>query len=91
MSGDSIWTPVDGYSGATSLGIAAAEGYESLSNYGITWADAFLGTIQGSLGETSTLACAIGLAFLLVTKIAQNWALTGSAFANVDKFCATFG
>ena len=24
MSGDSIWTPVDGYSGATSLGIAAA-------------------------------------------------------------------
>ena len=28
MSGDSIWTPVDGYSGATSLGIAAAEGYE---------------------------------------------------------------
>ena len=71
MSGDSIWTPVDGYSGATSLGIAAAEGYESLSNYGITWTDAFLGTIQGSLGETSTLACAIGLVFLLLTKIAN--------------------
>ena len=30
--------------------------------------------MQGSIGETSTLACLIGLAFLLVTKIA-NWRL----------------
>ena len=71
MSGDSIWTPVDGFSGATSLGISASEGFESLKNYGITWSDAFLGTIQGSLGETSTLACLIGLCFLLLTKIAN--------------------
>jgi Na+-transporting NADH:ubiquinone oxidoreductase subunit B len=77
MSGDSIWTPVDGFSGATSLGIAASEGYESLSNYGITWMDAFLGTIQGSLGETSTLACAIGLCFLLLTKIANYRMIVG--------------
>ena len=77
MSGDAIWTPVDGFSGATSLGIAAAEGYESLSNYGITWTDAFLGTIQGSLGETSTLACAIGLVFLLLTKIANYRMVVG--------------
>ncbi len=77
MSGDSIWTPVDGYSGATSLGIAAAEGFESLSNYGITWSDAFFGTIQGSLGETSTLACAIGLVFLLLTKIANYRMVVG--------------
>ena len=41
---------------------------------GITWMDAFIGTIQGCLGETSTIACLIGLAFLLVTKIA-NWRL----------------
>ena len=77
MSGDSIWTPVDGFSGATSLSIAASEGYESLSNYGITWMDAFLGTIQGSLGETSTLACAIGLCFLLLTKIANYRMVVG--------------
>jgi Na+-transporting NADH:ubiquinone oxidoreductase subunit B len=77
MSGDSIWTPVDGFSGATSLGIAASEGYESLSNYGITWMDAFLGTIQGSLGETSTLAIAIGLCFLLLTKIANYRMVVG--------------
>ncbi len=83
MSGDSIWTPVDGYSGATSLGIAAAEGYESLSNYGITWADAFFGTIQGSLGETSTLACAIGLIFLLLTKIANYRMVVGCLFGMI--------
>ena len=77
MSGDSIWTPVDGYTGATSLGIAAAEGYEKLSNYGITWTDAFIGTIQGSLGETSTLACALGLVFLLLTKIANYRMVVG--------------
>ena len=77
MSGDSIWTPVDGFSGATSLGISASEGFESLKNYGVTWSDAFLGTIQGSLGETSTLACLIGLCFLLLTKIANYRMIVG--------------
>ena len=77
MSGDSIWTPVDGYSAATSLGISASEGYESLSNYGITWLDAFLGNIQGSLGETSTLAIGMGLVFLLITKIANYRMIVG--------------
>ena len=77
MSGDSIWTPVDGFSGATSLGISASEGFESLSNYGITWLDAFLGNIQGSLGETSTLAIAIGLCFLLLTKIGNYRMIVG--------------
>lgn len=74
MTGDTIWTPVDGFSGATSLGITATEGVQALAANGITWWDAFFGTIQGSLGETSTLAIFIGLAFLLITKIA-NWGL----------------
>ena len=74
MSGDSIWTPVDGFSGATTLGVSAAEGVQALAANGITWMDAFLGNIQGSLGETSTLACLLGLAFLLMTRIA-NWRL----------------
>jgi len=77
MSGDSIWTPVDGFSGATSLGISASEGFETLNNYGITWLDAFLGTIQGSLGETSTLAITIGLCFLLLTKIGNYRMIVG--------------
>lgn len=74
MSGDSVWTPVDGFSGATSLAISASDGYQTLAANGITWWNAFFGTIQGSLGETSTLACLIGLVFLLATRIA-NWRL----------------
>ncbi|MBO9412400.1 MULTISPECIES: NADH:ubiquinone reductase (Na(+)-transporting) subunit B [unclassified Ruegeria] len=77
MSGDSVWTPVDGFSGATALGITAAEGVQALAADGITWANAFFGTIQGSFGETSTLACMIGLAFLLTTKIANYRLILG--------------
>ena len=77
MSGDAIWTPVDGFSGATALGLSAAKGVESLAIEGITWWDAFYGTIQGSLGETSTLACFVGLAFLMMTKIANYRMVVG--------------
>src|SRR5690606_11877364 len=37
----------------------------------ITWLDAFLGNIQGSIGETSTLAILIGAVFLVWTGIAS--------------------
>ncbi len=74
MSGDTIWTPVDGFSGATALSVGATDGYAALPERGIEWSDAFFGLIQGSIGETSTLACLIGLSFLLITKIA-NWRL----------------
>ncbi len=77
MSGDSVWTPVDGFSGATALGVSAAEGVQALAADGITWANAFFGQIQGSFGETSTLACMIGLAFLLMTKIANYRLIVG--------------
>ena len=85
MSGDSVWTPVDGFSGATALGVSAAKGVDALAAEGITWMDAFLGTIQGSFGETSVLACAIGLAFLLLTKIA-NWRLIVGCLAGMIGF-----
>ncbi|UUX49294.1 NADH:ubiquinone reductase (Na(+)-transporting) subunit B [Nisaea acidiphila] len=74
MSGDTIWTPVDGFSGATALSVAASDGYRELAAQGMTWMDGFLGFVQGSIGETSALACFIGLGFLLLTKIA-NWRL----------------
>ncbi|KKJ77501.1 Na(+)-translocating NADH-quinone reductase subunit B [Kiloniella litopenaei] len=74
MSGETIWTPVDGFSGATALSVSASEGFTELATRGIDWTSAFIGTIQGSIGETSTLACLIGLGFLLITKIA-NWRL----------------
>ena len=85
MSGDAIWTPVDGFSGATALAISASDGYQTLSNQGITWMDAFVGTIHGCLGETSTIACLIGLAFLLITKIA-NWRLIVGCLAGMIGF-----
>lgn len=84
MSGDSVWTPVDGYSGATALSVSASDGYKELATNGLTWMDAFLGFMPGSLGETSALACLIGLAFLLVTKIA-NWRLVVGCMVEIGR------
>ena len=71
ISGDAVWTAVDGFSGATPLGIAALQGMEGVTTTGFTWMDAFLGKMQGSVGETSTLAIFIGGAILLITKTAS--------------------
>ena len=82
MSGDAVWTAVDGYTGATMLSIAAADGMEVLKQ-SASWMDSFIGTIHGSIGETSTLAILIGGALLLTMRIA-SWrivlgTLVGSA------------
>ncbi len=66
-----VWVPVDGYSGATALGMAAQGGVPGLSDGGITWMQAFIGTIPGSIGETSALACLLGAVFLIYTRIAS--------------------
>ncbi len=71
LSGDSVWIPVDGFTGATALAVTAADGVQELAARGITWWDSFLGFIPGSLGETSALAAFLGLIFLLITKIAN--------------------
>ena len=71
ISGDSVWTAVDGFSGATPLGIAALQGIEGVATTGFTWMDAFLGKMQGSVGETSTLAIFVGGAILLITRVAS--------------------
>ncbi len=85
MSGETIWTPVDGFSGATALSVSASDGFTELAARGIDWTSAFIGTIQGSIGETSTLACLIGLSFLLITKIA-NWRLVVGCLAGMIGF-----
>ncbi|MCA0928141.1 NADH:ubiquinone reductase (Na(+)-transporting) subunit B [Ruegeria profundi] len=77
MSGDTVWTPVDGFSGATALSVSASQGYQSLATEGLTWWNAFLGLMQGSFGETSALACLIGLGFLLMTRIANYRLIVG--------------
>ena len=74
MSGDAVWVPVDGFTGATALGITALEGHMVLPSMGISWWDAFFGVMNGSLGETSALACLLGGIFLVYTRIA-NWRL----------------
>jgi len=78
ISGDAVWTAVDGFSGATPLGITALSGMEGLVN-SVTWMDAFIGNIQGSIGETSTLAIFIGGAILLITKTA-SWRIMLGVF-----------
>ncbi len=77
QSGDSVWVPVDGYSGATALALGAEGGMASVASAGIEWTDAFLGFIEGSLGETSTLACLIGAAFLVYTRVASYRIILG--------------
>jgi Na+-transporting NADH:ubiquinone oxidoreductase subunit B len=70
ISGDAAWVPVDGFTGATALSLASMGGLDAIqSTYG--WFQAFFGFIPGSMGETSTLACLLGAAFLLYTKVAS--------------------
>jgi Na+-transporting NADH:ubiquinone oxidoreductase subunit B len=83
MSGDQVWIPleegakvVDGFSGATNLGSLA-----SASAAGDPWSDKLLnifdtsimdsiiGTIPGSLGETSVIAILLGAVILIASGI----------------------
>ena len=91
MSGDYVWTAglengtgiMDGFSGATILGQAAA--HNTVLSNGLpghtysTW-DMFLGTIPGSIGETSTLAILIGAVILIYTGVG-SWKIIASVFA----------
>ena len=70
ISGDAVWNVVDGYAGATALSNAAIGGVAALTNSGLSWTDAFLGFMPGSMGETSTLAILIGGGVLLLMRIA---------------------
>jgi Na+-transporting NADH:ubiquinone oxidoreductase subunit B len=83
ISGDKVWTAVtssnqvDGFSGATALGRvagvtdpSAADSWKTaLTSMDITWLDAFLGKVPGSMGETSVLACLLGAGLLIMTGI----------------------
>lgn len=94
MSGDQVWIrtrdafwwaggqAVDGFSGATPLG-QIGTGKEVITDTlgnPISFADAFMGWIPGSVGETSTLCILIGAAILLATGVA-SWKTMLSVFA----------
>ena len=78
MSGDQIWTAVDGFSRATPLTVlSTAKAGQAIHALSITWQQAFIGNIPGSMGETSTLACLIGAILLLITGVA-SWRIMGA-------------
>ena len=79
MSGDAVWTAVDGFSGATPLGLAAIGGMQAIVSSGVTWLEAFGGAVQGSIGSTSTIACLLGGIFLMYTRIA-SWRIIFGVF-----------
>ncbi|QUX91436.1 NADH:ubiquinone reductase (Na(+)-transporting) subunit B [Marinomonas sp. A3A] len=86
MSGDAVWTAVDGFSGATALSQLAADGVAGLT---VAWSDAFFGFIQGSMGETSTLAILIGGCALLVMRIAA-WRIVAGVMLGMVLTSALF-
>lgn len=96
ISGDAVWIAAgtssapDGYSGATALGeiavLEAAKGSKapldglSAIEGKVSWMQAFLGDIPGSMGETSALTCLIGAAVLIATGIG-SWRIMVAATA----------
>ena len=84
MTGDKVWTDgltagigvIDGYSGATPLAMCAQGEISSLPSF----MDMFIGTIPGSVGETSTIAILIGALILIATGIG-SWKIIISVFA----------
>ena len=86
ISGDTPWIAanvvgVDGFSGATWLSRAAADGMTALNHLGAgAWKEAFFGFIPGSMGETSTLLCIVGALILIATGIGSWRTIAGVTF-----------
>lgn len=88
ISGDAVWVAADGYTGATALSTAFSSGMQTLTDQ-LTWFDAFLGFMPGSIGEVSTLAILIGAAVLLWTGIA-SWRIMLGVFLGMVATSALF-
>ncbi len=84
ITGDRAWVAVDGYSYATPLASQSFGGHINVS-----WMDAFLGFIPGSMGETSTLACIFGAVFLIWTGIG-SWRIILSSVAGLVAVTSLF-
>lgn len=87
ISGDLVWTAADGFSGATALSQWAAGGQAAVVNTvtgeAVTWMDAFIGRIPGSIGEVSTLFILIGGAFIVYLGIASWRIIAGTLIGMV--------
>lgn len=84
ISGDAVWTAADGFTGATPLGAAAVDGMAGVTSQ-VSWLDAFVGTMQGSMGETSALACLVGAVILVAAGIG-SWRIMVSMLAGAMAF-----
>jgi len=86
LSGDKVWiaaqTGADGVSGATWLA-RAAEGGQAVFTPAVSWWDAFLGFVPGSMGETSALACLAGAAILVLSGIGSWRIIAGVVLGTV--------
>ncbi len=88
-SGNNVWVAVDAISAATPLGaLATTHVGTGMQAIHVTWSQAFFGTIPGSLGETSTLACMIGAAILIIAgvgswRIMMSMLISGMGFATL--------
>ncbi|AYY79767.1 NADH:ubiquinone reductase (Na(+)-transporting) subunit B [Proteus vulgaris] len=86
ISGDLVWTAADGFSGATPLSQWSVSGESALVNTAtqqpISWMDAFLGYIPGSIGEVSTLMILIGGAVILFARIA-SWRIVAGVMVGM--------
>lgn len=79
ISGDQPWVAANlstlpqGVTGATALARAAVDPATMMTPHGAdwpyTWWDSFIGTIPGSMGETSALCCLLGAAVLILTRV----------------------
>ena len=88
MSGDAVWTAVDGFTGATPLSVVASDGLAVLEQQ-MSWMDAFIGNMHGSMGEVSTLAILIGGAVLLWTRIA-SWRIVAGVLIGMFALTTLF-
>jgi len=88
MSGDAVWTAVDGFSGATPLSVVASDGMAALQQQW-SWMEAFVGSIPGSIGETSTLAILVGGLLLLATRVA-SWRIIAGVMLGMVALSSLF-
>ena len=65
--------------GGTVLAMAARSGMEGLGAAGFTWSSLAIGNVPGAMGETSALACLIGLAVLLYSRVASWRIIAGGS------------
>lgn len=105
MSGNMVWIAdsatgyktVDGFSGETQLGLWAQtikvkgdpEAVDAIMAKTYSTLDLFLGTVPGSVGETSALACIIGAILLIATGIG-SWKIMSSALVGGALMAAIF-